>query len=134
MPQSQKTLEFLQKLKDKGHWNDDYDYSEVEYTGSKNRVIILNKLTQTKHLMRPYGLLDGGKSVMENAINKNKFALQMCYAKVHGESYDYSLFNYINAKYLNTIICKEHGKFKISHNKHQSGRGCPKCGDISKQD
>ena len=26
MPQSQKTLEFLQKLKDKGHWNDDYDY------------------------------------------------------------------------------------------------------------
>ena len=22
MPQSQKTLEFLQKLKDKGHWND----------------------------------------------------------------------------------------------------------------
>ena len=59
MPQSQKTLEFLQKLKDKGYWNDDFDYSEVEYTGSKNRVIILNKLTQTKHLMRPYGLLDG---------------------------------------------------------------------------
>ena len=31
MSQSQKTLEFLQKLKDKGHWNDDYDYSEVEF-------------------------------------------------------------------------------------------------------
>lgn len=28
MSQSQKTLEFLQKLKDIGHWNDDYDYSE----------------------------------------------------------------------------------------------------------
>ena len=31
MPQSQKTLEFLQKLKATGHWNDDYDYSDVEY-------------------------------------------------------------------------------------------------------
>jgi hypothetical protein len=48
MPQSQKTLEFLQKLKDSGHWNDEYDYSEVEYTGSKNRVVIINKLPSIK--------------------------------------------------------------------------------------
>ena len=48
MQQSQKTLEFLQKLKDSGHWNDDYDYSEVEYTGSKNRVVIINKLTKIR--------------------------------------------------------------------------------------
>ena len=39
MPQSQKTLEFLQKLKDKGHWNDDYDYSEVEYVTAKHKVL-----------------------------------------------------------------------------------------------
>ena len=38
MPQSQKTLEFLQKLKDKGHWNDDYDYSEVEYVLSNEDI------------------------------------------------------------------------------------------------
>lgn len=132
MSQSQKTLEFLQKLKDSGHWDDDYDYSEVDYIGSKNRVVIINKLTQIKHLMRPYGLLDGGKPVMENAIDKNKFALQI-YTKVHGDRYDYSLFDYVNAKHLNTIICNEHGQFKISHNKHQGGRGCPKCGDKSKR-
>ena len=30
MPQSQKTLEFLQKLKDSGQWNEDCDYSEVD--------------------------------------------------------------------------------------------------------
>ena len=132
MQQSQKTLEFLQKLKDKGHWNDDYDYSEVDYTGSKNRVVIINKLTQIRHMMRPYGLLEGGKLVMENALDKNKFALHI-YAKVHGNKYDYSLFNYVNAKHLNIIICNNHGQFKISHNKHQVGRGCPKCGDISKR-
>ena len=29
MPQSQKTLEFLQKLKDKGHWNDTYGLTSI---------------------------------------------------------------------------------------------------------
>ena len=132
MPQSQKTLEFLQKLKDSGHWNEDYDYSEVEYTGAHNKLIIINRSNQLKHLMRPYGLLDGSRLVMENAIDKNKFALA-AYEKVHGNKYDYSLFNYVNANCLNTVICKDHGEFKISHNKHQGGRGCPKCGEISKR-
>ena len=132
MPQSQKTLEFLQKLKDSGHWNEDYDYSEVEYTGAHNKLIIINRSNQLKHLMRPYGLLDGSRLVMENAIDKNKFALA-AYEKVHRNRYDYRLFNYVNANCLNTVICKDHGEFKISHNKHQGGRGCPKCGEISKR-
>jgi len=38
MPQSQKTLEFLQKLKDSGHWNDDYDYSEVDFYGVHAKI------------------------------------------------------------------------------------------------
>ena len=41
MPQSQKTLEFLQKLKDSGHWNDDYDYSEVEFYSFKTSPKLL---------------------------------------------------------------------------------------------
>ena len=32
MSQSPKTSEFLQKLKDSGNWNDEYDYSEVNYS------------------------------------------------------------------------------------------------------
>lgn len=131
MSQSQKTLEFLQKLKDSGHWNDDYDYSEVDFIGVKKRVIVTCKLNQIKHLIRPYGLLDGGKLVIENAIDKTLFALKS-YNKVHGNKYDYRLFNYVNALHLNTIICKDHGEFKISHNKHLGGRGCPKCGEISR--
>ena len=31
MSQSPKTLEFLQKLKDSGNWNDEYDYSKVNF-------------------------------------------------------------------------------------------------------
>jgi hypothetical protein len=40
MLQSQKTLEFLQKLKDSGHWNDDNDYSEVDSLNKRNKLKI----------------------------------------------------------------------------------------------
>ena len=56
MHQSQKTLEFLQKLKDKGHWNDDYDYSEVDYIGSKDKIIVIDKSWKSKHLISPVSL------------------------------------------------------------------------------
>ena len=57
MPQSQKTLEFLEKLKDKGHWNDDYNYTEVIYVNAKTPVILFNKLTRTRHKVNAYSLL-----------------------------------------------------------------------------
>ena len=37
-----KTQEFLQKLKDIGHWNDDYDYSKVKYSLSSDKVIVID--------------------------------------------------------------------------------------------
>ena len=49
MQQSKKTLEFLQKLKDSGHWNDDYDYSEVEYKSMKSHVIVIDKNYNTTY-------------------------------------------------------------------------------------
>jgi len=68
MPKSQKTLEFLQKLKDKGHWNDDYDYSEVEYVNALKKVIIIDNRFNTKHLIQPSELLNGAKCVGSNLI------------------------------------------------------------------
>ena len=38
MIQSPKTLEFLQKLKDSGNWNDDYDYSKVNFIRTKTKI------------------------------------------------------------------------------------------------
>lgn len=48
--------------------------------------------------------------------------------KVHGDVYDYSLVNYVNAKSDITIICKEHGSFKQRPSNHLSGKGCKLCG------
>ena len=38
MSQSPKTLEFLQKLKDSGNWNDEYDYSKVNFIRTKTKI------------------------------------------------------------------------------------------------
>ncbi len=51
--------------------------------------------------------------------------------KVHGDTYDYSLVDYINSKTKVKILCREHGIFKQSPTNHTSnGDGCPTCGDL----
>ena len=47
--------------------------------------------------------------------------------KVHGNKYDYSLVEYINAKTKIKIICPKHGEFRQTPDSHKRGNGCPKC-------
>ena len=47
--------------------------------------------------------------------------------KIHGDKYDYSLVNYINAKTKIDIICHEHGIFQQEPFSHKQGHGCSKC-------
>ena len=47
--------------------------------------------------------------------------------KVHGDKYDYSLVEYVNAFKKVKIICPIHGVFKQSPSIHVFGQGCPKC-------
>jgi len=51
---------------------------------------------------------------------------------VHGDRYDYSLVDYKNLRTKVKIICKEHGEFEQTPDKHFIKRGCPKCGGTSK--
>lgn len=47
---------------------------------------------------------------------------------VHGDIYDYSLVEYKNNATPVKIICKIHGTFAQTPEKHKTGQGCPKCG------
>ncbi len=49
------------------------------------------------------------------------------FKKVHLNKYDYSKVEYENAITKVEIICKRHGEFLLTPNKHKSGVGCPKC-------
>ena len=123
-----KTKEFLQKLKDSGHWNDDYDYSGVVFSKKGNKVIVEDKLMNTKHSILPGYLLNGKLLKRNNAINKTDYVIKE-FRKVHGQKYDYSEFlNYEKFSTPIKIKCKTHGIFYMTSNSHLNGTGCQKCG------
>jgi hypothetical protein len=47
--------------------------------------------------------------------------------ETHGDRYDYSKVNYLNAKTPVEIICKVHGPFSQIPRAHIRGNNCPKC-------
>lgn len=50
----------------------------------------------------------------------------------HGEYYDYSFVDYIDAKTPVKIICPKHGEFEQTPDNHSRGRGCSICGGSNK--
>lgn len=123
-----KTSSYLNELKKVGNWNDDYDYSKVQYVNAKTPVIIYNKLTGTYHEVNPHTLLKrGAKCVIQNAIDKTDFVVKSA-TLIHGNKYDYSLTKYILGKKIK-ILCSKHGLFEQSVSGHLSGKGCNLCGN-----
>jgi hypothetical protein len=49
------------------------------------------------------------------------------FKEVHGDRYDYSKVEYVNAHAKVIIICKVHGEFEQSPRGHQNGQGCRRC-------
>lgn len=49
---------------------------------------------------------------------------------IHGNKYNYSNVNYINAHKKIIIICPEHGPFEQFPTNHLSGNKCQKCSNI----
>jgi hypothetical protein len=128
-------------------FNNKYDYSLVEYKTALLKVIILCPIhgeflkTPNKHISRCQGcpkcaiekrneLKRGisikykGKKISNQDFIKKAF-------EIHSEKYDYSLIKYISSKIKIDIVCKLHGIFKQAPDKHLSGNGCPKCGNIT---
>ncbi len=108
--------------------NDLYDYSKVNYTGNRNKIIIICKIhgefeqSPCNHLQKAGCLKCSGKYKPNTIefIEKSKY--------IHGNLYDYSKVNYINCSSKVIIICKIHGEFEQTPNCHiHSKQGCPKC-------
>lgn len=52
--------------------------------------------------------------------------------EIHGETYDYSLVDYVNSRTNVKIVCPTHGEFNQKPNNHLTGAGCQKCYHESK--
>ena len=104
-----------------------YDYSLVEYKGSKTKVKI-TCLIHGEFLQTPNNHLNGNGCPkcnggvpynMEDFIKKAKL--------LYNDKYDYSLVEYKNSQTKVKIICPNHGIFEQIPNSHLRNHGCPHC-------
>lgn len=123
--------EIIQEFK-KIHKNR-YDYSLVNYKGAHKKVIIICKkhgnFSQTPQSHKKGS--DCPKCVGKEKLNTKGFILKA--KEIHGNRYDYSKTKYKNANEKVTIICKEHGEFKVRAISHYFSKiGCLKCSYIER--
>ena len=126
MPSKLTNEQFIEKchLRHGDKWN----YSLTNYTGTKNKVVIICKehgefiQTASDHLSGcGCPSCDSTKRMTtEIFIEKSK--------KIHGEKWNYSKVSYGNHNYETVeIICEMHGSFLQRPWAHLRGQGCPKC-------
>lgn len=109
-----------------------YTYFKTKYVSTHKKVIITCPIhgdfeqTPASHLRGtgcPKCAIELGKTKLksntEEFINKSK--------QIHGDRYNYSKVNYINAYTPVIIICSKHGEFEQRPTNHLCGKGCPKC-------
>jgi hypothetical protein len=121
------TEQFIQKAK--SIHEDKYDYSLVDYQGTKRKVKIICKKhgifeqRPDQHINKKHNCPQCKKTTTEQFIQKAK--------SVHGDKYDYSLVKYVNSRTKVKILCKKHGIFEQNPDNHIQKQGCPKCLNIS---
>ena len=117
--------EWIEKAK-QVHGNK-YDYSLVNYLGSKEYVTIIcpihGEFKQKAGNHLKYGCAacaQNKKITLEEFIKKSE--------KIHNNKYDYSKVTpFQNTRELVTIICPIHGEFSQRVGDHMRGCGCNKC-------
>ena len=131
MPRKLTTREAIEQLKN--IYGEKYDYSKVNYKGSKYPIILkcrrhgdFQKLLYTlkKGIGCPY--CSGDKLHIKDFLEKGN--------KIHNGIYDYSKVKFEKGENKVIIICKIHKEFKQKKNHHLDGHGCPQCAGNKKSD
>lgn len=120
------TKEFIEKAQ-QVHGNK-YDYSKVDYQGSKIKVTIICP-EHGEFQQRPNDHLNGyGCAKCANNIKyTNEEWINI--AKKKFSDIDYSKVNYQGATIPVILICPKHGEFTLAPNAFFNNiKGCPKCG------
>ena len=120
-------VEFIEKAK-QVH-GDKYDYHKVEYINANTKVCIICQ-THGEFWQTPGSHLSGQGCMKCAGIYNYTTEEWVEKAKQgHGNIYDYSKVEYVNANTKVYIICPIHGDFLQTPTSHLSGAGCPKCNE-----
>ena len=128
------TEKFIEKAK-KVH-GERYDYSKVEYVNTNTNVTIICR-EHEPFPQTPHNHLQGKGcnkcGVIERSLSQASTTeefIQKAKA-VHGNRYDYSSVNYVDARTHVMIICPDHGPFPQRPTNHLDGHGCDECKKIA---
>ena len=134
---------FRKRLKEIHGDKYDYDTSIIKFnnTNSKGCFICHEKdengiehgqfITKLYYLITGHGCPKCGQIRTTNAQKdtQEKF-IEKC-KHFHGDKYDFSKVQYINARTKVCIICPEHGEFWVTPSLFIKGTNCPVCGRIN---
>jgi len=122
-------------------WNSKFDYSEVEYKGSLTDIKVIcpihgEFITKPQWHLQKSQCPECSKTKRIESLTKfNQESKRLSNEdwilkakKVHGDKFDYSKTNYVNAREKITIICPNHGEQIMLPHYHIKGYGCPVCG------
>ena len=124
------TEDFIKKAKE--IHGDKYDYSKVDYKGSKEAVCIIcsdhGEFYQKSgdHISgRGCPRCGGTTKLTEGGFIKKA-------REVHGDKYNYCKIEYKNNREKVCIICPDHGEFYQIPRDHLKGMGCRRCAGLEK--
>lgn len=108
---------------------DKYDYSKVIYKGRHQKVTIICNTCGLEFDQSVNSHLEGnGCSRCAHCYKPTTEEFIERAIKVHGDYYDYSEVEYVDAFTKVKIICPEHGPFYQTPADHvNGGKGCPVC-------
>ncbi len=129
------TSQFIERAREVH--GDRYDYSLVKYVNTNTNIKIIcsqhGEFTQRpdSHTSFGSGCPICGVSTYAEAQAKTTQQFIRDARKMHGDTYDYSKVDYVNAYTKVTIVCSQHGEFVQEPASHANqGVGCPICGAI----
>ena len=112
-----------------------YNYDDFNYVNSSTKGVIFCAL-HGDFLQHPNGHLRGRgcpSCATEQRSQARRVTLDEFIGKaqaVHGTRYDYSLFEYVDAKTKGMVICLSHGVFQQAPTVHLAGHGCRVCANV----
>jgi hypothetical protein len=122
--------DFIKKANEVHHGK--YCYDKVEYVNCDTKVCIKcskhGEFCQTPHShLQGQGCPTCANENKGEYCRSSKEEFIKKARKEHGDKYDYSKVDYVNAMTKVCIICKEHGEFWQTPSAHTQGSGCHKC-------
>ena len=129
-----KTTEQFIEMSIKKH-GDKYNYSKVEYIHGGQNVIIFCKehgdfFQIAQNHLSGKGCKKCAMNLLHNKSRSNNEEFIEMSIKKHGDLYDYSNVEYVNAKTDVIVICRIHGEFLQLPSSHLYGQGCRNCSTI----